>query len=210
MNKQDAIGFKSGRLTVIARIGGGKVRCECECGKVVEVLFWNVKRGKTKSCGCLYLATRGMLKKHGRSKTSEYHIWQTMKARCSNPNSESFSNYGGRGILVCERWLESFENFFADMGKRPAGCTLERIENEGNYEPSNCRWATQSEQCNNTRRNRIVICGGASMTLANAIRIQGFSESTISGRIRRGWSYADAINTPINKKLSRKQRQPTK
>lgn len=138
-----------------------RVECECYCGNKTVVRLGNLRFGTVKSCGCLQqrrsseTMTKTLLK-HGRNRKGktkpEYISWQAMKERCYNTNKENYIYYGKIGIEVCERWKNSFTNFFEDMGERPEGYTLDRIDPHGNYEPSNCRWATYKEQRNNQRK----------------------------------------------------------
>lgn len=152
----DKTGMKFGRLTVVALLPSrGRKRhwrCLCECGRTTDVSASNIGRC-TFSCGCLQQEARRKQRaalRHGMHGTPEYRAWTSMRSRCSNPKVQAFKNYGARGISVCERWA-SFENFFADMGERPAGLELDRSNNDGNYEPANCRWTTRSENVKNTR-----------------------------------------------------------
>jgi hypothetical protein len=152
----DLAGHKFGRLTAIKYEGNAMWKCNCVCGNSSTVYRGDLRAGRTKSCGCLKNETQkdiGVRRTtHGLSNTSEYHTWYSMKYRCNNTNSKDYPDYGGRGITICDRWLESFDNFYKDMGEKPtAKHSLDRINVNGNYEPSNCRWATIAEQSNNKR-----------------------------------------------------------
>ena len=135
-------------------------KCKCVCGEEVYVISTNLRRNSSKSCGCLRKEQAKLRKanfRHGQASykegiTSEYKTWSTMIQRCTNPNRKDYHYYGGRGITICERWLNSFEAFFTDMGERPKDMTLDRVDSDSNYEPGNCRWSTPKEQVQNRRK----------------------------------------------------------
>lgn len=160
----------------------------CSCGQLVIVAAHDVKNGQRKDCRCRISFTgvrHGMSVKGSVSPT--YKSFQSMIQRCNNPNSTQYSRYGGRGIAICERW-RTFTNFLADMGERPKGRTLERIDNDGNYEPGNCRWATLMEQNCNKRTNHNLTLNGQTMCVAEWARHLGISPTTLYSRMHKGWS----------------------
>lgn len=194
-------GNKYGRLTVIKRADKtGRVYwlCQCDCGNKTEVASQYLRNGRTQSCGCLQreLASERRTS-HGMSSSALYFIWQGIRDRCFNPNSDSYKNYGERGITMCERWSESFEAFASDMGEPSKGMTIERIDNDGDYSPENCRWASRQEQVRNTRHNRMITFDGQTMCMSEWAEKTGISYSAISQRLNRlGWSVDRALTTP--------------
>jgi hypothetical protein len=200
-NPLDIVGRRYGRL--IVRSQNGKQRegrqlylCECDCGTFRTVQRESLRKGQTKSCGCLRRdSLRKILTVHGGKGTPEYAIWQGMKARCNNHRAEKYPQYGGRGISVCSRW-DSFVNFREDMGPRPLGTTIERINNDGDYTPENCRWATPVEQGRNKGNNRIITHDGRTMCMATWAEEVGISYAALRQRLYRGWAVARALEQP--------------
>lgn len=176
---------------------------KCQCGTVSKIRVDHVKSGLIKSCGCLQsIRMRELKTKHGHCKrgarTSEFSSWVSMRQRCLDKNSKAWPRYGGRGIKICDRWLDSFENFLADMGKKPSPLhSIERKDNNGNYGPDNCIWATAKEQANNRRSNHKVELDGKNLTLSQWSSETGIPMGTISVRLRQGWPERESIFTPV-------------
>ncbi|WRQ05483.1 Rz-like spanin [Ralstonia phage AhaGv] len=162
------------------------VKFACDCGTIALRVPADIVKGRSLSCGC----TRNVT--HGMSDTAEYRAWGNMLCRCNNPNIPKHKDYGGRGIAVCERWT-SFKNFLADMGERPDGMTLERIDVNGNYEPGNCRWATPLEQSRNTRSNSMLSLFGVSACKSHWAQCCGVKVSTLNKRLLKGLSVQQAL-----------------
>lgn len=160
--KNDIEGKRFGHLFVTgisqsSKDGRAQWVCKCDCGKVVITSGKRLINGNTKSCGCARVTAAILNGKknviHGKTKTPTWNSWSNMRDRCFNPNAVGYEYYGGRGISICDRW-NSFDNFLSDMGERPAFCTIDRINPDGNYHPENCRWSTAIQQANNKRNNR--------------------------------------------------------
>lgn len=199
----EILGQRFARLVVIEQSASenDKTRwlCRCDCGNVLTTTVSHLRRGNTKSCGCLRREqSRLSLLKHGRSHTQIYGVWQAMRARCFDLDDQKYPDYGGRGITVCDRWRKNFEPFLADMGERPLGLTLHRIDNNGNYEPGNCCWATPKTQANNTRRNRRMAFGGATLTLTEWAQRLGITPGSLHSRLSK-WSLEKALTTAKRK-----------
>lgn len=149
--------------------------CECKCGVQRVILSRALKNGRSKSCGCLKV-------KHGKARSGAANSWYLMVARCTNPDNPNYAQYGGRGITICDRWMD-LNNFIADMGERPPKATIDRIDVNGSYSPENCRWASRKQQCNNNRRNRHVTYNGKQLTIGELADLTGKNYFTVYSRI---------------------------
>jgi hypothetical protein len=203
------VGQVKGNLTVLSvrqKTGGWLALCRCSCGMEAEFQTSRITGYKSRFASCNINGHRWVNVRHGMSRTwplrsPEHCLWVEMRQRCENPKQISFPNYGGRGIVVCERW-QTFENFFADMGKRPPGMTIERINNSKGYEPSNCCWATRKEQARNRRSSRLLTFAGVTKTVAQWGEICPVNARALSVRINQlHWPIEKALTTPpmINK-----------
>lgn len=209
---KDLIRQTFNRLTVVSRASdskSGNVRwdCVCTCGKsVAGVQVGNLKSGQVKSCGCLKLEVLAVIKKtHGLRSSPEYSTWSKMLQRCHNQNNPKYVIYGARGIQVCDRWRTSFDNFYTDMGPKPSPKhSIDRVDNNGNYSPENCKWATKTEQANNTRSNIVITYEGLTKTLGEWCRDLNANYHRVYGRLRRGVKFEVAIEdrSTVNLKLS--------
>lgn len=203
--RKELTGKRFGRLTVIEPVCSTKYgwtwKCKCDCGNEIVAIGSNLK--KYKSCGCQGREQSSeRLTTHGKSKSRLFPIWQSIKQRCENPSNHAYDRYGGRGIMVCKEWSNSFisfehwayENGYNENAER-GECTIDRIDVNGNYEPSNCRWITSKKQQSNKRSNVFLDFRGESLTVAEWARRTGLSHSTILGRMKRGWSVEKALTT---------------
>lgn len=212
---EDLTGRKFNMLSVAEFVGmkshSSQWRCVCDCGNSVVVGRNNLVNGHTKSCGCLK-HKEAANKTHGQSTTRLYYVWRNMLNRCYNEKVMDFPNYGGRGIEVCQEWKGSFQTFsdwaFAngyDSTAKRGEYTLDRIETDGNYEPSNCRWATEKEQANNKRNNQIFEYNGETLTLQQLSEVSGIPYKTLHKRIVvLGWDAVRAANTKLRSHNRRK------
>lgn len=196
MKSPDLAGKRFGKLTVLSRLesrrGMGFWLCRCDCGNEREVQTGHLRQCHTQSCGCLH--TEKAHRTHGLSNSPEYGVWAAMKRRCYNPRVPGWKWYGGKGIQVCERWRTSFASFLTDMGPRPAGMTLERLDGNGNYEPSNCAWRSRKEQANNTSGNYRFTAGSETKTLAEWSDATGIPAARIRARLTKlGMTGEEAI-----------------
>lgn len=201
-NAHDLSGAEVGYLKVIEKTSvryGSSVmwRCSCVCGRDdFLATSFHLKHGKIKSCGCMTREIISMSRtRHAMTDTPTWKSWKSMLDRCLLKAHKSFPAYGGRGITVCKEWFE-FEQFYADMGDRPAGTTLGRIDNERGYEKGNCRWETFGQQANNRRSSRVITFDGKTMTLTEWANAIGIIQTSLSKRLASGWSVERALTTP--------------
>jgi hypothetical protein len=177
--------------------------CHCRCGVTKTIASGKLRNGTTVSCGCHRIsATVSRSYKHGSAKrnktTPEYRAWSGMIGRCYNVKNKKYPDYGGRGITVCQRWRESFEDFLSDIGVRPTGdYSIDRIEVNGNYEPNNCRWATLRQQARNKRTTVLLTLNGETLALSDWAERLGLPEGRIRNRLRLGWAADKALLTPF-------------
>lgn len=201
---QDLTGKQFGRLTVLSREPSlppqyrTRWKCVCLCGNTKVIHGSSLKRGLTSSCGCLSKeVTKARSIIHGMHKSREFAIWKGIKNRCNNKNIKSYSIYGNRGIKVCKRWEDSFSSFYEDMGPRPSkNHSIDRIDNDGDYCPENCRWATRVEQANNRRTNKKFTHNGKTLNLEQWAKILGLTPVGLLHRFSLGWSIEEALSTP--------------
>lgn len=201
-------GEKFGKLTAIKihhknNKGCNIWECRCDCGAIVYVQATKLRNGNTQSCGCLQKErTSVSSSKHGCSNSRIYHIWANMKSRCYNPNNKKYKNYGDRGIIVCDEWLKSFESFYnwAVNNGYQENLTIDRIDVDGNYEPSNCRWANMTAQANNRTNNHLLSCQGENKTLSEWSNETGISPNLLWYRAHK--------NKPVDEILATTKQEP--
>lgn len=205
----DITGQTFGRLTVIEKTnekshkGEIKWLCKCSCGNTCIVIGSRLRGGYTQSCGCLNLEVKT---KHGKTHTRLFALWQNMRKRCYATYDKNYKNYGARGISVCEKWKNDFQSFYDwaiqngyDEKAQRGKCTLDRIDVNGNYEPSNCRWVTQKVQCNNQRKNHFLTFNNEIHTLAEWSEKLNMKTGVILARLKMGWSVEKTLTTPVRK-----------
>lgn len=212
MKKMNLLNQRFGRLTVIGqeKSQGGKSawKCLCDCGNITTVVSTNLTLGKIKSCGCIrreQITERNIT--HNLTKSKIYKVWKGIKQRCSNPKHPSYKNYGARGIRVCEEWKENFDGFYQwsiangyieNKGNQKTNLlTIDRIDNDKNYSPDNCRWVDRATQARNKRGNKIIVYKGEKHCLIEWCEILNLSYRRTLGRLDKGWSAERAFETPL-------------
>lgn len=201
--RKNVIGNRYGRVVVLNDAEDGKRRhrrvfCRCDCGVEKVLSLDGLTKGTIVSCGCRMREIASIYRKtHGKRNTTEFNIWIGIKQRCTNSNNRMYPRYGGRGIKICDRWVNSFEDFLKDMGCRPSlSHSIDRIDNDGDYSPENCRWAIHVTQANNTSTNHMIEHNGETKSIADWARETGIPANRIQSRISRGWNFLDILNEP--------------
>ena len=185
---KDITGHRFGRLTAIRYLGNRTYLCRCDCGHEKPIARQSLVSGKSKSCKCYQREIQAARKlKHGKARTGTYRTWVGMMHRCLNPTNKRYSTYGGRGIKIHESWT-TFDGFYADMGDRPPGMSLDRIDNGKGYSPDNCRWASVSQQQRNKRSNALISYRGESLPIVTWAERFGVPYHIIWNRSRAGWN----------------------
>lgn len=218
MPAKQIAGNRYGQLVALAVIGkrpgttANLWACHCDCGQFMTAIATQLEQGARTSCGCRKASKRkprpDLVERnkqnatHGMTKSPEWSSWKAMRARCETPTDKDYSNYGGRGIGICDRW-QDFDAFFADMGARPPGMSIDRINVNGDYEPGNCRWATAKTQANNTRVNRNITHNGETKNVTQFAEQFGIGSKTLLYRVKAGWPIEKALTTEplIKRKL---------
>lgn len=196
----DLSGQRFGRLVVLNRSKNlgprGEVYwfCRCDCGTERPLRASSLRSGRAKSCGCYH---RERVTLHGMTSSATFKSWESMLQRCLNPHAPDYARYGGRGIKVHAKWITSFDTFLADMGLRPEGATLDRIDNNGDYQPGNCQWSTASRQARNRRSTPMLTWQGATLSHADWAERTGIPSKVIGWRLSRNWPPEKALTTPV-------------
>lgn len=206
----DMTGYKFNNCEVLYRVenryGVAHWKCKCRCGKLFVSAGSNIRKGKTNSCGCYQKEKVSNTRKtHGKSESRLYGVWESMKQRCNNPNNPNYNRYGGRGIKIYSNWNNSFESFsnWAYANDYHDNLTIDRVDNNGNYEPENCRWVDCRAQSRNRNSNRLLKFQGKELCVAEWSDLTGINSNTILNRLSRGWSVEETLSTPIEHKYSR-------
>lgn len=203
--RKDLTGQKFGRLTVLGYEGESKWLCQCECGKYTTPRGYPLTNGNTKSCGCLQKdIVSKQSTKHGMADTRIYRFWRNMKQRCSNPKATKYEIYGGKGIKVCDEWLDfmSFYNWSTQNGYND-DLSIDRIDGDKDYTPGNCRWTTFKAQGNNTSQNHLLTYKGKTQNISQWAEELRMDSNTLNTRIARGWDIEKALTTPVIDELQR-------
>jgi hypothetical protein len=209
-NRVDRSGEKYGRLDILEAIPNTnptQVKCRCDCGNIYIGIQSDIVSGHTQSCGCLQREIVAKAKStHQQSGSRLYSVWRGMKERCYITSAINYSYYGGRGITICDEWINSFQAFYdwAMSHGYQDDLTIDRIDNDGNYEPSNCHWTTVKKQSLNKSDNHVVTLNGISKPLIVWCEEHGINYKTVRDRLKRGWSYQDALSKPVQTKRRRK------